>query len=313
MGLPVVQTETSLEARRQDLEALVARFIEAQDVAPTSRATYTRVLRQFVLWLHETGRASRMDSLVREDILDYKEALASSGKSSYTVSSYLVAVRRLYEWLESQKVYPNIARGVKGAKKARGFRRDCLTVSQLREAMDTIDQTSQEGLRDFALFNLLVRTGLRTVEVSRATVGDLRQESGEAVLWVQGKGRDSKDDFVLLVEDTLKPLRAYLASRGSLSPEEPLFSSVSDKNRGEALCTRSISRIVKTALRSVGLDDGRLTAHSLRHTAVTLAIKGGATLQQAQAMARHTDPKTTMVYFHNLSRVESGAERCIHI
>lgn len=313
MGLPVVQTETSLEARRQDLEALVARFIEAQDVAPTSRATYTRVLRQFVLWLQETGRASRMDSLVREDILDYKETLASSGKSSYTVSGYLVAVRRLFEWLEGQKVYPNIARGVKGAKKARGFRRDCLTVSQLREAMDGIDQTSQEGLRDFALFNLLVRTGLRTVEVSRATVGDLRQESGEAVLWVQGKGRDDKDDFVLLVEDTLKPLRAYLASRGSLSPEEPLFSSVSDKNRGEALCTRSISRIVKTALRSVGLDDGRLTAHSLRHTAVTLAIKGGATLQQAQAMARHTDPKTTMVYFHNLARVESGAERYIHI
>lgn len=59
------------------------------------------------------------------------------------------------------------------------------------------------------------------------------------------------------------------------------------------------------------MDDSRITAHSLRHTAITLSIKGGASLQQAQAMARHTDPKTTLVYFHNLARVEAGAEKHI--
>ena len=40
---------------------------------------------------------------------------------------------------------------------------------------------------------------------------------------------------------------------------------------------------------------------------------GGASLQQAQAMARHTDPKTTMIYFHNLDRIKAGAERFIQI
>ncbi len=64
-------------------------------------------------------------------------------------------------------------------------------------------------------------------------------------------------------------------------------------------------------LKRAGLDSSRLSAHSLRHTAITLALKGGATLQQAQAMARHTDPKTTLVYVHNLARVEAGAERYI--
>ncbi len=62
----------------------------------------------------------------------------------------------------------------------------------------------------------------------------------------------------------------------------------------------------------MGLDSKRLTAHSLRHTAITLSIKGGASLQQAQAMARHSDPKTTMIYFHNLNRLQAGAERFIN-
>lgn len=306
---PIGQTEVM--ALAPALEELVGRFLEAQDLAPSSKATYARQLKRFTGWLRDTGRASRMAQLSREDILAYKQSLQDSGLSSYSVSGYLVTVRKLFQWLESEKVYPDITKGVKGAKKARGFRKDCLTPSQIRDSLSSLDRDTPEGLRDYALLNLLVRTGLRVIEIARAEVGDMRQEGGEAVLWIQGKGRDSKDDFVLLVEDTLKPIRAYLSSRGQLPDEAPLFASISDRNSGQALTTRSISRIVKETFRGVGLDSKRLTAHSLRHTAITLSIKGGASLQQAQAMARHSDPKTTMVYFHNLNRLQAGAERCI--
>ena len=121
---------------------------------------------------------------------------------------------------------------------------------------------------------------------------------------IQGKGRDSKDDFVLLVDDTLRPLRKYLASRGPLSEDEPLFSSISNRTYGKPLKERTISGIIKTALRRIDLDDSRLTAHSLRHTAISLDIAGGASLAQAQAMARHSDPKTTQIYFHNQDRYQ---------
>jgi integrase/recombinase XerD len=288
-------------------EAIEA-FLDSLDVSASSRATYTRSLKQFIGWLYETGRLSL--ELQREDILAYKAYLADT-KAAYTVTLYLTAVRRLYQWLESQRVYPDITRGIKGAKKPKGHRKDTLTKSQLREALEAMEKQSLEGLRDYAIFNLLARTGLRTIEVSRAFIGDVRQEAGQAVLWIQGKGRDSKDDFVLLTDEALRPIRQYLQARGEVSEDEPLFCSHSDRNNGEALTTRSISRIVKQALRSIGLDDKRLTAHSLRHTAITLAITGGASLQQAQAMARHSDTKTTLVYFHNLDRIEAGAEKNI--
>lgn len=309
-AIVAVQEQTALSSRPASLQDLVQAFLADQDVSASSRETYRRSLRPFVSWLELTGRDQRLSTLTREDILAYKERLQAE-KSSYTVSAYLTVVRKLFGWLESQKLYPDITRGVKGAKKAKGHRKDCLTVAQIRQALDTMDRSTLEGRRDYALLNLLVRTGLRTVEVARAQVQDVRQESGQAVLWIQGKGRDDKDDFVLLVEDTLQPLRDYLAARGPASAEEPLFSSHSDRNRGQGLTTRSISRIVKQALQAVGLDSERLTAHSMRHTAITLAAAGGASLHQVQAMARHSDPKVTMVYFHNLERVKAGAERYI--
>jgi len=307
MELITVQPQ-AITDRKPGLEELIQNFLDDQDISGSSKDTYSRSLKQFISWIYETGRDGKLD-LQREDILAYKDYLAD--KSSYTVTLYMTSVRKLYQWLESKRIYPDVTRGIKGAKKPKGFRKDSLTPDQLREALKAMKKQSLEGLRDYALFNLMARTGLRDIEVSRALIEDIRQETGQAVLWIQGKGRDSKDDFVLLTKEALSPIKRYLKARGDLLQKDPLFCSHSDRNNGESLTSRSISRIVKKALRRIGLDDKRLTAHSLRHTAITLSIKGGASLQQAQAMARHTDPKTTLVYFHNLDRIQAGAEKFI--
>ena len=317
-------TDTQLARREQalpvmaaSLEELIQAFLDSQDIKPASKATYSRSLKQFTAWLQQTGRSTRMETLNRLDILAYRDSLLEAGKSAYTIQAYLASVKQLYAWLETEKAYPDITRGIKPGKKPRGFRKDILSEDSLRKVLASMKQDSLEGLRDYAIVSLLARTGLRTVEVQRAAIGDLRQEPGleasERVLWIQGKGRDSKDDFVLLTEAAVKPIQDYLRARGKTQDTEPLFCSCSDRNKGQALTTRSLSRIVKQALRKAGLDSERLTAHSLRHSAISLAVAGGASLQQVQAMARHTDVKTTMTYFHNLSRLQSGAERYIHL
>lgn len=303
--------------KQDSLETLIQAFLDSQDIKPASKATYFRSLKQFTAWLQDTGRAGHMDTLNRLDILAYRDSLLEAGKSAYTIQAYLASVRQLYAWLETEKVYPDITRGIKPGKKPRGFRKDILSEDSLRLVLASIDTDSLEGKRDYAIVNLLARTGLRTVEVQRAAIGDLRQEPGleasERVLWIQGKGRDSKDDYVLLTAAAVQPITDYLRARGKTQDTEPLFCSCSDRNAGQALTTRSLSRIVKQALRAAGLDSDRLTAHSMRHTAISLAVAGGASLQQVQAMARHTDPKTTMTYFHNLNRIQNGAERYIHL
>lgn len=126
---------------------------------------------------------------------------------------------------------------------------------------------------------------------------------------MQSKGRASKDNVVVLTPKALSPITAYLEKRGNIDELDPLFASVSSRNAGERLTVRSVSRIAKSALRAIGVDDERYTAHSLRHTAITFSLLGGATERDAQQMTRHANITTTMLYSHDIDRIKHAAER----
>lgn len=282
-------------------------FLRSIDIRENSKGTYQRALRQFFTFLCD----KTIYDLIDNDILYYKNHLKELGLSAYTITSYLVVVRRFFAWTESKKIYPNIARSIKGMKAPKGFRKECLTGEQTNDLLTQFGLDTLQAKRDFAIINILLRTGLRTIELQRANIGDISQTGGEAKLFIQGKGRDSKDDFVILTQASLKPLRDYLRYRPNTSDNEPLFTSVSDRNNGKRIGTRSLSRIVKNALISAGLDNKKLSAHSLRHTAITSALIAGASLQEVKGMARHTNINTTLVYSHNIDRVTNAPERKI--
>lgn len=288
-----------------NLKKFAEDFLKSLDVKNSSRYTYKRQLKGFFSWLNK-------QPLSREDILDYKEFLRNDKNlSSLTIAGYLTAIRKFFDWLEINRIYPNITKGIKNPKRKKGFRKDALTAKQVKELLQSIDLSKIIGLRDFAILNLMVRTGLRTIEIIRINKEDITSQSGSSVLWIQGKGRDSKDEMVILTETALNPIKNYLKMRGKAREEDPIFVSHSFKNQNKRLTTRSISRIVKNRLKAVGIYDDRITAHSMRHTAITLSLLGGATVQEARAMARHADINTTMIYAHNINRIEQAPERKI--
>ena len=289
-------------------DSFVQQFLQSLDVRESSRNTYKRQIQEFLLWC----RKKNLFALKREDILRYKEALSKEKKlAALTICGYLTAVRKFFEWLEAMQIYPNIARGIKGPKRKLGFKKDSLTVEQVKFFLSSISRNTLSGLRDYAMLNLMIRTGLRTIEIARACKEDITHQGGATVLLIQGKGRDSKDDLVMLTDNALRPIKEYLKARGKVRDEDPVFASHSTKNHGEALTTRSISRIVKNRLKDMGIIDSRLTAHSLRHTAITLSLLAGATPQEARAMARHSDINTTLIYAHNISRIKQAPEKKI--
>ena len=77
------------------------------------------------------------------------------------------------------------------------------------------------------------------------------------------------------------------------------------------MTTRSISRIIKTRLKGAGYNSDRLTAHSLRHTAVTLSLLSGRSLAEAQQFARHANIATTMIYNHSLDKAKNGCSEAV--
>ena len=239
-----------------------------------------------------------------------------------TGGSYLTTVRKFYEWAEANKLYPNVARGVKSPRRKRQFRRQPLTAQQGKDLLTStapmIEHTEQEGvtdqelllaLRDHAIANLLLRTGLRTVELIRSNVGDFTMKAGKRVLKIQGKGRDEKDDFVILTDKAYKPIATYLKYRVTITnhrprqrpdPSEPLFVSHSNNNRDGRLTTRTIRQVAKEQLRDIGIDSPEYTAHSFRHsTAVNILLNGG-TIEEAQGVLRHASPATTQIYTYTV-------------
>lgn len=297
---------TKLEANGLTAADITEAFIKGIDASPKTKETYRRAARQYMTWLDAQG--IHPFEARRDSVIAYKEHLAAS-KSAATVNAYITAVRAFYAWAESARLCPNVAAGVKGARMNQRSPKTSLTPRQAHAILDTKPENGNlKALRDYAIFNLMLRRGLRTCEIVRANIEDLQQINGEAVLYIQGKGYAEKGDFVILNESCLAPIYAYLEARGDSNGTAPLFAGIGNRNAGGRITTRAVSGIVKRMLREHGIESAKLTAHSLRHTAVTFALLGGATLQETQAMARHSNINTTLVYAHNLERMAGGAE-----
>lgn len=290
-ALTTTQSSQIAQTAQPMLADVVEQFIAAQDVKQSSRQLYRRTLQQYLNWVDQNGY--QLAEIDRRHILQYKEQLLESGKSSLTVGSYITSVRKFYEWTEAQKLYPNVAKGVKTPKRKQQFKKQPLRPEQAT-AMLNNEQTTH-STRDYALINLLVRTGLRTIEVSRANVEDITYKGGKRVLLVMGKGRDEKDNFVELTDKAYKPLEKYLLERMATA-DEPLFTSTSNRSKGGRMSTRTISYIAKDALRGIGLDNRAYTAHSLRHTAAVNILRAGGSLEMVQLTLRHANPATTQIY-----------------
>ena len=273
-------------------EELLDLFISSQDRKPTTLSLYRRTMGLFFDWVDKTGR--NISSLTRPDLIEYKHSLEMEGKSGLTITSYLTSLRLFYQWVEAEGVYPNIAKVLNLPKRTKEFRHQPLRPQQAKELLSEVEESG--NLRDIAIMNLLARTGLRTIEVVRADVGDITFKGGQRVLMVRGKGRDEKDNFVILTDKTYKPIAEYLSERGCVRMTDPLFTSESNRDRGQRMTTRSISRIAKKNLREIGLDDKVFTAHSLRHTTAVSILRGGGTLEDCQLTLRHSNPATTQIY-----------------
>lgn len=283
---------------------LYINFLSFLDVKEKTVDTYRKALKRLFHYFME----NRITRPIRSDLIAFRDELKATCKAS-TVKTYLTATRLFFRWLEQEGIYKNVADKIKGAKVEHGHKKDALTIDQVKDVIDTFKESDDStAKRDYAIFVLMVTCGLRTIEVVRADLEDLRTLGSKTVLYVQGKGKDEKSEYVIITREVEKAIRSYLATRKDATDKAPLFSSTSNNSKGKRLSTRTVSGLVKDSLVKTGLNSSRLTAHSLRHTAVTLSLLGGSTLQEARQFARHSNIATTEIYAHNLERMANPCE-----
>lgn len=302
----MVREQTALQAQALTEDAF-ARYVAFIDAKPKTVETYTRAIRQLLTFLQARG----ITQPTREDIIAFREELKATGHKPTTVQNYITAARGFFQWLEQEHIYPNIAAHIKGAKLNKEHKKDYLNSRQVKAVLSKIDRGSLQGLRDYAIMVLMITGGLRTIEVTRANVEDLRTLGDNTVLYLMGKGRDEKTEYVKIDARVEAAIRDYLSARGSAAPTAPLFASISNNSKGGRLSTRTVSGIAKSSLIAAGYNSDKLTAHSLRHTAVTLSLLAGKDITEVKQFARHSNIATTMIYNHALDKAKNGCSEAI--
>jgi integrase/recombinase XerC/integrase/recombinase XerD len=289
-----------------DYDEVLTSFLNGLDIMETSRETYRWGLVRFFKWIRSSGRS--LETLSPADIMSFKNSLMKEKLSPLTIGGYVTAVRMFYSWTETSLLYPNIARSVRPPRGRKGFRKCALSP---QESASLLDYLKERSLRDYAIVNLILRTGLRTIEVSRADIGDVVRKRGKRVLKVWGKGADEKDAYVILGQPVWGPIQEYLGQRKASSKTDPLFVTEGKGHKGVRMAPRSIQYLCKEALKAIGLDGHEYSAHSLRHTTGVLILKNGGDWKDVQRVLRHASPATSQIYTASIEeemRLDSNPE-----
>lgn len=294
-------------------EDLLQQYISYIDRKETTVRSYISCIRQYFAW-RAVNRITSPPQ--REEIRTYRDHLAGSDLAAGTQAQYLRAVKHFFKWTAAEGYYPNIADNIHGAKVRNDcHKKDALPRDRTEDVANTIDRSTEAGRRLYAIYLLCAENGLRTVEVHRADVGDIKIIDGDPYLYVQPKGHDSKDSPKYLFPDVKAAIDEYLEIRSEkVTPKSPLFTSTSNRSKGGRLSTVSISTMLKGLLVYNGFDSDRITAHSLRATAATAAFEAGLTIYEVQQLMGHVDPATTEIYIkdQNIFAIEKKGRLAIN-
>lgn len=313
--VPARYVQTPIEAEGETLNSqwfgVIRKFFSELDASPKTARMYGAALKQYTIFADCAG----LPFGARASVLAWKDSLKAMGRKPNSINLYLSAIRKFSHFCKLEG-FEDFADGVKSLKIPSGFKRDWLNELEIRFCEKTVrsewqrEPNNPAKARDYALFVMAGILGLRVMEISGLNVSDVCN----GFLWVSGKKQDGSKQRVNAPKLVLDVLKFYMELRGIGGNEDgALFVSHSPKRiyTDERLSVQTISHILKGILRRSGFDSPKLTAHSLRHSAITLAYKrqkelGAVDALAIQQFARHSDFGTTVKnYIHACDSLEN--------
>jgi len=259
-----------------------------RNFAEATRRGYASDLGLFIRYLTDTAGISTAGEIKKTHLHDYFAELDRHGQAGATRARKLAAIKSFLGYLEDY--------GVIDRNPAQGIPRPKQEVAEPRVLTEheygLLRQACDGRLRDRALMELFLQTGLRLSEVASLTVRDLElpvhsDRSCVGAVRVTGKGRKCRT--VTLNWKACEALRGYLDGRNS-GDETPVFLS----KTGSRLTSRAIQRVVKKYMSKARISHA--SVHTLRHTFATHMVRKGTNLRVVQEALGHTSLQTTSLY-----------------
>jgi len=254
-----------------------------------TKRMYRRAAAYFLTWCAQNGIDAA--AATPDDIRRYRQAMREAGMADSTVAGYLSAVRRLYTaavWRGIRRDNP--AAGVRVTIRGREEKIRYTTEQGLQALLAAVKGNDITAWRDRAILALAAIHGVRQIELHRLNKQDIQYRGDSPIAILQGK-RGPR--VIFLRPDVMATIQRYLSFR--TDREEALFIALPPgRPPGGRMARRSINYLLRRYLDRAGLTD--ITPHGLRHTVATLALSGGARLEEVQDMLGHKSLDTTRVY-----------------
>lgn len=286
---------------------LIQEFLEYceidRNLSPGTVKIYSYYLRKFTEWLeNQFSKEITPDDITVELIRKYRLFLShyvnpiKGPLKRNTQSYFLIAIRAFLRHLGRLGIKTISAEQIElGKTRDRSIK--FLDEEQLRRLLNSPQISTNIGLRDKAILEMLFSTGLRVSELARLNRNNINLSTREFA--ISGKG--GKVRVVFLSERASDWLGRYLKARNDQFV--PLFIRFKDKvdpqTDGEKmrLTVRTIERIVEKYAKKCGIPI-RIGPHVLRHSFATDLLRAGADLRSVQELLGHSNVATTQIYTH---------------
>jgi len=230
--------------------------------------------------------------------IDYKKInefiieLKNEGLNSNSINRILSTCRTYFKFLEKKKIVNSnpfkLTNGLKKDKKLPNY----FKYNDFIDMIDSIDLSTDLGVRNWALLEILLSTGARIGEVVNIKVNDINLSAGE--IKVLGKG--NKERIVYLNEHTKEALENYLNNA-----RVKLLKGKCDylflNHLGTRLTDRGVRVIIEQIIKKTSLNL-KLSPHSFRHSFATMLLSEGCDLKSVQELLGHVNMSTTSIYTH---------------
>jgi site-specific recombinase XerD len=263
---------------------------------------YLHYLEVFETWFLETQKGKTISDLDLPTVRRYRVFLANRVDEKnmtlkrVTQNYYIIALRSFLRFLiknDIQTLEPSKIDLPKTESRSLKF----LEKEQIDLLVTSVDTTTEEGVRDRTILELLFSTGLRVSELAklnhehinldRKEFGIIGKGNKSRIVFISDRAADWIGEYLKLRRDKFKPL--FIRYSGKVIEEEN-----GEKMR---LTPRSIERMVKKYVRIARLPVDA-TVHTMRHSFATDLLTNGADIRSVQEMLGHKNIATTQIYTH---------------
>jgi len=277
----------------QKIETRFAQYLsQERGLSPVTVADYLPICQRF-LSQRFSDRRLLLRSLRPADISDFVLHTLSAASYNTVTHNQLAGLRSLLRFLyERGEIATNLASAVPTVSRWRFTQLPkFLQPEEVERLLDSCDQSTAVGKRDYAILLLLARLGLRAGEIVHLSLDDIRWEAGEIVV----RGKSSREDRLPIAHDVGKALAVYLRRSRPRCSSRRVFIKMKAPRQGFYGST-AVGDVVRRALSRAGLNPSFKGAHLFRHSLATTMLRGGASLAEIGEILRHQQPNTTEIY-----------------